>query len=125
MIFLNIFKSPILKDELFAQLYKQTNNCPEFKYPLNPNSEILLRGLKLLFLALKSFAPSKEMSNTLLSHLASIVNLESAKCSKCNFATSDNSALCCYLLLENLPGEPRGAVSLAEIRAVTVSSCVY
>ena len=53
----------ILRDEIFAQLIKQTRS--------NPSSKSCLHAWKLLYLCLSAFTPSHEMSLVVLSHIAS------------------------------------------------------
>lgn len=54
---------PVLRDEIFCQLIKQTTETPKLEY--------LIRGFKLIYLCLSAFMPSdQDVSRTLISHLA-------------------------------------------------------
>mgnify|MGYP002403097732 CR=1 FL=1 len=57
---------PLLRDEVYCQLIKQTTK--------NPNQRSLLLGLKLLWLCASCFPPSPELYPFLLSHLATFAH---------------------------------------------------
>jgi hypothetical protein len=64
-------KEPLLRDEIYAQLIKQTTNHPI------PESEVF--GWKLIYLCLLTFPPGKHMHSLLLSHAAARGTLDFEK----------------------------------------------
>jgi len=61
-------KEPLLRDEIFCQLIKQTSS--------NPFPDSLLKGWRLIFLCAANFPCSKELAPFLLSHAASYAHTE-------------------------------------------------
>lgn len=56
-------EEPFLRDEIYAQLIKQTTECE--------NSQSAVFGWKLMYMCLMTFKPSDDMSEALISHIAS------------------------------------------------------
>ena len=49
---------PLLRDEIYCQLIKQTTN--------NPAGESIVLGFKLMYLCMATFPPSKELARYIL-----------------------------------------------------------
>lgn len=79
-----------LVEEIFLQLIKQTTATPE--------RESLILGLKLLFICLKAFRPSKIVSNYLLDHLESLSALNVHVFS--SFDSTEDLAARCFELVQ-------------------------
>ncbi len=105
-------EEPLLRDEIFIQLIKQTTK--------NPSVESVLLGWKLIYLCLKTFSPlTEEMKGILLSHIAEIANPVVHK--HMGFDSAPNIATNCFLLLQD-PKRIKGELpSLEEIRLLTES----
>jgi hypothetical protein len=105
-------EEPLLRDEIFLQLIKQTTK--------NPSAESTLLGWKLIYLCLKTFPPlTEEMKGILLSHIAEIANPVIHK--HMGFDSIANIATNCYLLIQD-PRKIKGELpSLEEIRLLTES----
>jgi hypothetical protein len=110
-------EEPLLRDEIFIQLIKQTTK--------NPSNESLLLGWKLMYLCVKTFPPTtEEMEKVLLSHIAEIANPKLYK--HMLFDSLDNVATNCYVALQDsISRGPKSEVpSLEEIRGLTESKAL-
>lgn len=84
-------EEPNLRDEIFCQIIKQTSE--------NPQEASLLRGWKLLFLALVTFHPNSDLvRKIILSHVAQVATPLIPK--HLSFDTLENIAANCYLQLQ-------------------------
>lgn len=83
-------KTPLLRDEIFCQLIKQTTE--------NRSTESLLLGWKLIYLCLSCFGPTdSELVSVLNSHIAQVATRKLQK--HIPFDTIENVAANCYLML--------------------------
>ena len=73
---------PMLRDEIYCQLVKQTTNCPE--------RGALVKAFKLLYLCLSSFAISPEVSLVVLSKISQFAKPQGF--------SAFRTCLCCFLL---------------------------
>jgi hypothetical protein len=105
-------EEPLLRDEIYCQLVKQTTK--------NPSMESLCLGWKLIFLCLSTFPPaSEELEKILLSHIAGVANSKIQKYMP--FDTVDNIASNCFVALQKIiaNGPRKDPPSLEEIRVLT------
>lgn len=80
-------EEPLLRDEIYCQLIKQTTAC-EMVTPARIN--VLEKGLKLWYICLDSFQPSPALCPYVLSHLAAICRSHSPPAVTPNDSTSQN-----------------------------------
>jgi len=99
-------KEPLLRDEVYAQLIKQTTN--------HPISESEIYGWKLIYLCLLAFAPGQHMKPVLLSHIAASAPADYPE--SYGWKTISDFAFHCWAALKK---EPTGTPNMDFIQAVT------
>lgn len=106
-------EEPILCDELYCQIIKQTSR--------NPSVESLLLGWKLMYLCLNVFNPKNaDLENVIRSHIVDIANPKVQKYMP--FDTVQNVASNCWLALrksKETQYRNRPLPTIEEIRALT------
>jgi hypothetical protein len=108
----------LLRDEIFCQLIKQTT--------LNPSEESVTLGLKLFYLCISTFAPSKDLTPFVFSHLALFAHASLPKGSL-GFNKAADLATNCWvahqLLIKTVkPGEAGDPPSMRDIEQMTVGT---
>jgi len=106
---------PLLRDEIFCQLIKQTT--------LNPKQESVILGLKLFYLCISTFAPSKDLTPFVFSHLALFAHPELPE-GPVGFNTIEDLATNCWIAHELLvatvsAGESGDPPSMQDIEQMT------
>jgi len=107
---------PLLRDEIFAQLVKQTQ--------LNPRPESTLLGMKLFYLCISTFAPSSTMTPFVMSHLAYFAHRE-YPADIVGFNSIEDLATNCWISYDCLvrsvePGETGDPPSMQDIEQLTM-----
>merc|ERR1712233_186266 len=107
---------PLLRDEIFAQLIKQTT--------LNPRPESTLLGMKLFYLCISTFAPSSTMTPFVMSHLAVFAHSE-YPVDMIGFNSIEDLASNCWISYDCLvrsvkPGETGDPPSMTDIELLTM-----
>eukprot|EP00457_Paulinella_chromatophora_P000196 gb/GEZN01000196.1/.p1 GENE.gb/GEZN01000196.1/~~gb/GEZN01000196.1/.p1 ORF type:complete len:1849 (-),score=405.96 gb/GEZN01000196.1/:204-5750(-) len=104
---------PLLRDEVFAQIVKQTTS--------NPSDDSVLMGFKLLYMCLQCFRPGPQLMPVINSHLASAA--ASYKKKSFGWRNEDEVATHCYTLLADPKFEPTGRCpSMEEIEHITAGN---
>ncbi len=111
--------SPLLRDEIFCLLIKQTTG--------NPSPDSMLLALKLLYLCCSSFAPSSALRPCLLSHIAQFAPAALPEDLALGFQQEGDVAALCYIALQhvellnaaNIPIQPP---SMADIEGITTGA---
>lgn len=98
---------PLLRDEIFAQLIKQTTR--------NPRKESMLRGFKLLYICISSFPPSPDFKPYIVSHLASHAH-QTFPSDALGFNDVADLATNCYFMLEDVCRLPAGQLPVAPVQ---------
>jgi hypothetical protein len=83
-------KEPLLRDEIYCELIKQTTK--------NPNSESVLAGLKLFYLAIATFKPSDDLMSIIMSHLSQFAHNLIPK--EMSFQSAADVASNCFIVYE-------------------------
>lgn len=87
------YNEPLLRDEIFCQLVKQTTH--------NPSIDSLLLGLRLFYLCISTFMPSPPLRQCIFSHLSSWAH-KTIPTHACGFSDVSDLATNCYLAYESL-----------------------
>eukprot|EP00457_Paulinella_chromatophora_P000053 gb/GEZN01000053.1/.p1 GENE.gb/GEZN01000053.1/~~gb/GEZN01000053.1/.p1 ORF type:complete len:2897 (+),score=759.98 gb/GEZN01000053.1/:46-8736(+) len=100
---------PLLRDEVYAQLVKQTTQ--------NPSPESELMGFKLMYLCLQAFKPSAHLLPIVNSHLASVCAPWNLR--KFGWRDPGELAFQCYMLLSESADGTGKTPSMSQIDKVT------
>jgi len=103
----------ILRDEIFAQLIKQTTK--------NPNTDSNLLGWKLIYLCVSTFWPSQEFKPILVSHLAENAPVKINK-REFGFNHVEDLAYHCYIALDDKTPPVGEAPSMTDIEKITTGT---
>jgi len=106
---------PLLRDEIFCQLIKQTT--------LNPKVDSMILGLKLFYLCISTFAPSKDLTPFVFSHLGILAHQKLPE-GPVGFNTTKDLATNCWIAHELFvatvePGESGDPPSMQDIEQMT------
>lgn len=117
-VLMTAIAQPLLRDEVYCQLIKQTT--------ANPSADSQLLGLKLLYLCLSSFQPSPALKPCLWSHLAQFAHPTLPEGAALGFQLPADVASACYVTMEHVArlsaATPPIAVkppSMSDIEALT------
>jgi hypothetical protein len=108
-------QEPLLRDEIFCQLIKQTTK--------NPSNDSVLLGLKLFYLCISTFKPSNDLISVIMSHLSQFAHPR-MPASRVVFATIADAASNCFLIYESttrsLSGSDTSAIpNIQDIKKIT------
>lgn len=110
---------PLLRDEIYCQLIKQTTG--------NPSTDSLLYGLKMFYLCLSTFPPSSELKLCLWSHLSQFAHPSLPDGTALGFQLAPDIASACFIAMEHVAalttaGIPIKPPAMADIESMTAGS---
>lgn len=118
-VLMTAIAQPLLRDEVYCQLIKQTT--------ANPSADSQLLGLKLLYLCLSSFQPSPALKPCLWSHLAQFAHPTLPEGAALGFQLPADVASACYVTMEHVSRLAAAGIavkppSMADIESMTTGA---